>query len=54
MQIALPSLQPDFVEIVVYLHCQLRNVTVWFISFMNQIKLGPDSQLVKINMTKVK
>lgn len=53
-QIALPSLQPDFAEIVVYLRFQLRNDTIWFISFMNQMKLRPDSQLVKINMTKVK
>lgn len=54
MQIALLSLQTDFVEIVVYLGCQFRNDRIWFISFMNQMKLGPDSQMVRINMTKVK
>lgn len=54
MQIALPSLQPHFVEIVVYLHRQLSHDTIWFVSLMNQMKPGPDSQLVKINMAKVK
>lgn len=54
MQIALPSLQPHFVEIVVYLRRRLSHDTIWFISLMNQMKPGPDSQLVKINMAKVK
>lgn len=54
MQTALSSRQPHFVEIVVYLHCQLSHDTIWFISLRNQRKPGPDSHLVKINMTKVK
>lgn len=54
MQTALSSLQPRFVEIVVYLRCQLSHDTIWFISLRNQRKPEPDSQLVKINMTKVK
>lgn len=54
MQTALSSIQPHFVEIVVYLHRQLSHDTIWFVSLMNQRKPGPDSQLVKINMTKVK
>lgn len=54
MQTALSSIQPHFVETVVYLRRQLSHDTIWFVSLMNQRKPGPDSQLVKINMTKVK
>lgn len=43
VRIALPSLQPDFVEIAVYLCCQPSQDTMRFISFMNQMKPGPDS-----------
>lgn len=53
MQIALPSLQPNCVEIVVYLLVNYAMILDGFTSLVNHVKPELDSQVVGINITKV-